>query len=160
MNRFLKTLTGAFCTVSILLSGVTVFALDNRKTPSGIGYDYVGYTIENWAKENPDSYVSFVTAVFDKEEVLYTGAFGEVDRENKVECTTDSVFEWGSVTKLTVWVSVMQLYEQGRIDLNADVRGYLPDGFLQKLKYDDHVTMLKIMKHDAGGGEYNWNLIV
>ena len=160
MNRFLKTLTGAFCTVSILLSGVTVFALDNRKTPSGIGYDYVGYTIENWAKENPDSYVSFVTAVFDKEEVLYTGAFGEVDRENKVECTTDSVFEWGSVTKLTVWVSVMQLYEQGRIDLNADVRGYLPDGFFQKLKYDDPVTMLNLMNHDAGWGECTWNLQV
>ena len=131
MNRFLKTLTGAFCTVSILLGGVTVFAADDRKTPSGVGYDDVGGTIEKWAKENPDDYVSFVTAVFNKDELLYEGAFGETDRENKVECTTDSVFEWGSVSKLTVWVSVMQLYEQGRIDLNADVRGYLPDGFFR-----------------------------
>ena len=160
MNRFLKTLTGAFCTVSILLGGVTVFAADDRKTPSGVGYDDVGGTIEKWAKENPDDYVSFVTAVFNKDELLYEGAFGETDRENKVECTTDSVFEWGSVSKLTVWVSVMQLYEQGRIDLNADVRGYLPDGFFQKLKYDEPVTMLNLMNHNAGWGECTWNLQV
>ena len=69
MNRFLKTLTGAFCTVSILLGGVTVFAADDRKTPSGVGYDDVGGTIEKWAKENPDDYVSFVTAVFKKDEL-------------------------------------------------------------------------------------------
>ena len=160
MNKFLKAVTGAFCTISVLFTGVTVFAADDRKTPSGTGYEDIGAAIEKWASDNPNDYVSIVTAVFDKDEMIYEGAFGQVDRENNVACTTDSVFEWGSVTKLTVWVSVMQLYEQGRIDLNADVRTYLPDGFLQNLKYDDPVTMLNLMNHDAGWGECTWNLQV
>ena len=160
MNKFLKAFTGAFCTVSILFTGVTVFAADDRKTPSGLGYDDIGGTIEQWAQDNADDYVSIVAAVFDKDEMLYEGAFGQVNRENNVACTTDSVFEWGSVSKLMVWVSVMQLYEQGKIDLNADVRTYLPDGFLQNLKFDDPVTMLHLMNHTAGWGEGTWNLQV
>lgn len=160
MKKFLKAFAGAFCAMTVLFTGVTVFAAEKDKTPTGIAYDRVGATIEKWAKENPDDYVSFVTAVFSKDQLLYQGAFGQVDRENKMDCALDSVFEWGSVSKLTVWVSVMQLYEQGKLDLNADVRTYLPEGFLKKLKYDDPITMINLMNHDAGWGEGTWNLQV
>jgi len=44
----------------------------------------------------------------------------------------------------------MQLYDQGRIELDADIKNYLPDGFLAKLKYDEPVTMLHLMNHTAG----------
>lgn len=157
MNKFLKAFAGAFCAITVLFTGVTVFAAENDKTPTGIPYDSVGANIEKWAKENPDDYVSFVTAVFSKDQLLYQGAFGQVDRENNVDCAIDSVFEWGSVSKLMVWVSVMQLYEQGKLDLNADVRTYLPEGFLQKTKYDDPITVINLMNHDAGWGEGTWN---
>ena len=160
MKKFLKAFAGAFCAMTVLFTGITVFAAENGETPTGIPYDRVGATIEKWAKENPDEYVSFVTAVFSKDQLIYQGAFGQVDRENNVDCALDSVFEWGSVSKLTVWVSVMQLYEQGKLDLDADVRTYLPDGFLKKLKYDDPITMINLMNHDAGWGEGTWNLQV
>ena len=38
--------------------------------------------------------------------------------------------------KTFIWVSVMQLSEEGKIDLNADIRNYLPKGFLKNLHYD------------------------
>ena len=63
----------------------------------------------------------------------------------------NSVFEWGSVTKLTVWVSVMQLWEEGKIDLKTDIKEYLPKDFLKsKLKFDKPITMLDLMNHQAG----------
>lgn len=40
-----------------------------------------------------------------------------------------TVFEWGSISKTFVWVSVMQLVEDRKIDLETDIRTYLPDGF-------------------------------
>ena len=160
MNKVLKAVAGAFCAMTVLFTGVTVFAAEDKKTPTGIAYNDIGGAIEKWAEENPDNYVSFVTAVFDKDRLLYQGAFGKVDRENNVDADIDSVYEWGSVSKLMVWVSVMQLYEQGRLDLNADVRTYLPEGFFSNLKYDDPVTMINLMNHDAGWGEGTWNLQV
>lgn len=160
MNKYVRTIAGAVCATSVLFTGVTVFGADDRKTPSGVAYENIGTAIDNWANENPDGYVSFVTAAFNKDELLYEGAYGLVDRENNIAATTESVYEWGSISKLTVWVSVMQLYEQGRIDLEADVRTYLPEGFFQNLKYDDPITMLNLMNHNAGWGEGTWNLQV
>ena len=160
MNKFAKTLITALCASAVFLSGTAVFADDNRTTPTGISYDDIGSAIETWAGENPDAYVSFVTSVFNKDEVLYEGAFGYSDRENEVLADSETVYEWGSVSKLTVWVSVMQLYEQGKIDLEADVREYLPEDFFQNLKYDEPVTMLHLMNHTAGWGEGTWALQV
>ena len=160
MNKYLRAITGAVCAASVLFTGVTVFAGDERKTPSGVAYEDIGTAIDNWANENPDGYVSFVTAAFNRDELLYEGAYGQVDRENNIAATTESVYEWGSISKLTVWVSVMQLYEQGKIDLNADVRTYLPEGFFKNLKYDDPITMLHLMNHTAGWGEGTWNVQV
>ena len=160
MNKVLKAVAGAMCAMTVLFTGVTVFAAEDKKTPAGTAYGDIGSSIEKWTSENPDEFVSFVTVVFDKEQILYEGAFGQIDRENNVACKADSVFEWGSVSKLTVWVSAMQLYEQGRLDLNADVRTYLPQGFFSNLKYDDPITMINLMNHDAGWGEGTWNLQV
>ncbi len=44
----------------------------------------------------------------------------------------------------------MQLWEEGLIDLEADVKEYLPEGFFTKLKYDEPITMLNLMNHNAG----------
>ena len=59
--------------------------------------------------------------------------------------------EWGSCSKLLVWTSVMQQRERGNIDLDADIREYLPEGFLTKLKYpEEKITMINLMNHNAG----------
>ena len=160
MNRFIKVLAGTVCAFTVLFTGVAVYAEDGRKTPSGAAYEDIGAKLDQWAADNPDEYVSFVTAAFDSDEILYEGTYGLVDRENNIAAQTDSVYEWGSISKLTIWVSAMQLYEQGKLDLNADIRTYLPEGFLQNLKYDEPITMLNLMNHNAGWGECTWNLQV
>ena len=76
-----------------------------------------------------------------------------MDKEKGLKTDDNSVFEWGSVTKLTVWVSVMQLWEEGKIDLDEDIRTYLPEGFLRNLRYDKPLTMLDLMNHQSGFDE-------
>ncbi|MBR1797064.1 MAG: serine hydrolase [Clostridiales bacterium] len=142
----------------ILLACSPVSAMASEdETPSGIALDDVGSSIEAWAQEHEDEYPSFAVAVIDGDEMVYSGAFGYIDAENGIEATPDdTVYEWGSITKTLVWVSVMQLWEQGRIDLNEDIRNYLPDGYFHKLQYDDPITMLNLMNHNAGWCEPVW----
>lgn len=85
--------------------------------------------------------------------MLYSNHFGYIDRENKIAADENCVYEWGSISKMFTWVSVMQLYEQGDLDLNADIRTYLPGDFITKLAYEEPITMLHLMNHNAGWQE-------
>lgn len=84
--------------------------------------------------------------------------YGDANTKENIKANEDTVYEWGSISKMLVWTSVMQLYEQGKIDLNADVRTYLPDRFLSNLSYKEPITMLHLMNHTAGFQETVWDV--
>lgn len=126
---------------------------EEQKLPSGTDRDKIGQKIQDYVKEHEKTTAGMATAVFDKDGTIYQGNFGYMDKEKGIKADDDSVFEWGSVTKLTVWVSVMQLWEQGKINLEEDIRTYLPKGFLRNLRYDKPITMLDLMNHQAGFDE-------
>jgi CubicO group peptidase (beta-lactamase class C family) len=54
----------------------------------------------------------------------------------------------GSVSKLFTWTAVMQLVEQGKLDLDADVNGYLD--FQIPARHGKPVTLRNILTHTAG----------
>ncbi len=60
-----------------------------------------------------------------------------------------TLFRIASVSKLFVWLSVMQLVDQGKIDLNADVNSYLSDVNVPE-RFGSHVTMKHLLTHTAG----------
>ena len=153
----LKKILSGLTTVAVLAGMSATSLATETETPSGIPLDEVGSRIEQWASENESEYPSFAVAVVNGDELVYSGAFGYIDIENGIEATPDdTVYEWGSCSKTLVWVSVMQLWEQGRIDLNEDIRNYLPEGFFHNLTYDDPITMMNLMNHDAGWCEATW----
>lgn len=88
--------------------------------------------------------------VFDDKQDICSVVYGSADMENGAAADENTVYEWGSISKTLVWTSAMQLYERGMLDLNGDIRGLLPEGFLKKLKYDEPITMLDLMNHSAG----------
>lgn len=61
----------------------------------------------------------------------------------------ETLFRIGSTSKLFTWTAVMQLAEQGKIDLNADVNTYLPD-FKIPDTFPKPITMLNLLSHTAG----------
>ena len=136
-----------------LFQPATALAKESQKLPSGIERDQISQKIQDYVKEHEKTTAGMVTAVFDKDGTIYQGNFGYMDKEKGIKADDDSVFEWGSVTKLTVWVSVMQLWEQGKINLEEDIRTYLPEGFLRNLRYDKPITMLDLMNHQSGFDE-------
>ncbi|MEE2784438.1 MAG: serine hydrolase domain-containing protein [Pseudomonadota bacterium] len=59
------------------------------------------------------------------------------------------LFRPGSVSKLFTWTAVMQLVEQGRLDLNADVSEYVHQ-FTIPNAFDTPMTLTHIMTHAPG----------
>jgi CubicO group peptidase (beta-lactamase class C family) len=129
-----------------------VVSANENLTPSGIPIkDLEGY-VDDYVKE----YIGETTAganivVIKDNQIVLSKGYGYADMEDKIPMDpSSSVLEWGSITKLFVWVSVMQLVEQGKMDLHEDIRHYLPEGFLTKLTYDEPITILNLMNHTAG----------
>ncbi|MBQ5311554.1 MAG: serine hydrolase [Oscillospiraceae bacterium] len=120
--------------------------------PSGMDIKKLRMEINDVEKIIPD-YASAEIGVFVGDDTVYTGYFGYTDSENGIAADETSVYEWGSISKTLVWVSVMQLWEQGRIDLDKDVREYLPQGFFAHTCCDNPITMMNLMCHNAGWQE-------
>ncbi len=106
--------------------------------------------INAFYEDHKDTAAGLMVGVFDKNGTIYEGYYGYSDVANKTKMDENTVVDWGSTTKTMVWVSVMQLWEQGKIDLEKDIREYLPDGFLTNLRYDKPVRMIDLMNHRAG----------
>jgi CubicO group peptidase (beta-lactamase class C family) len=68
-----------------------------------------------------------------------------------------TLFRPGSVSKLVTWTAVMQLVEQGKIDLDADVNQYLD--FKIPPRDGKPVTMRNLMQHVAGFEEQVKNIL-
>ncbi|MEO4054755.1 serine hydrolase [Solibacillus sp. CAU 1738] len=140
--------------VLVLCSVTVASAKESRLTPSGIPYTELKDRVDEYASKYIGTSTAGANVLIVKDgEIFLNTSYGYADVENQVKVTPNTVFEWGSVTKLLVWTSVMQLVEQGKLELDEDIRAYLPDGFLTKLQYDDPITMLNLMHHNAGWEE-------
>jgi CubicO group peptidase (beta-lactamase class C family) len=65
-------------------------------------------------------------AVTDRDHILAAGAFGSADLAARRQLASDDLFELGSIGKTFTAVLLLQLHEEGRVDLHAPVAGYLP----------------------------------
>ena len=101
-----------------------------------------------YAIESGDIAGAVIVVVKDGE-VLTQRGYGYSDiAERRPVSPETTMFRTGSVSKLTTWTAVMQLVEQGKLDLDADVNQYLdfeiPD-------YEgEPITLRNIMTHTAG----------
>ena len=106
--------------------------------------------LEALYEENKESTPSVSISVFGETEDICSVVYGNANVEDAVAADEDTIYEWGSVSKLLVWVSVMQLYEQGKLDMSEDITKYLPEDFLKYKSSEDPITMNNLINHDAG----------
>jgi CubicO group peptidase (beta-lactamase class C family) len=77
-------------------------------------------------------------------------AAGVLSRATGVEATTDSVFQVGSITKVWTATLVLQLADEGRLDLDAPVRSYLPQFTIADGHAAAAITVRQLLSHTAG----------
>lgn len=67
-----------------------------------------------------------ITAGYARAACVWSSGFGQADVENAVPATSDTAYRYASVQKSMTAVAVLQLAEAGRIDLDTDIRDYVP----------------------------------
>jgi CubicO group peptidase (beta-lactamase class C family)/D-alanyl-D-alanine dipeptidase len=81
--------------------------------------------------------------------VLWAKGFGHSDRARTRLATPETVFRVGSVSKLFTDLAVMQLVEEGKLDLDAPVTKYLPE-FQPDTAAGTRITLRQLMSHRSG----------
>ena len=90
-----------------------------------------------------------VVVVVKDGQVLTERGYGYSDVEKRLPVDPAlTLFRPGSVSKLLTWTAVMQLVEQGKINLDADVNQYLD--FKIPERDGKPITMRNLMQHTAG----------
>lgn len=74
--------------------------------------------------------------------------FADVDKRRRVSPDT-TLFRIGSISKTFVWTAIMQLVQQGKVDLEADVNDYL-SRLEVPATYDEPVRLRHLMTHTPG----------
>jgi len=76
--------------------------------------------------------------------------FGVTNVTNPQPITADTVFPLASISKTVTTTAVMRLVEQGKIDLGAPVRTYLPDFHVADEAASREVTIRHLLTHTSG----------
>ena len=100
--------------------------------------------IENYIEN--DDYQGVVLIAKDGK-VLFKKAYGYADRKEKIKNTPKTQFLIGSLTKSFVAVSILQLAEEGLLDLNTPIQTYIPE---LKDELGKHLTLHLLLKHQSG----------
>ncbi len=99
-----------------------------------------------------DDIAGAVVVVVKDGKVLFASGYGFADmKSRKPVSVDDTLFRPGSISKTFTWTAVMQLVEQGKINLDQDVNTYLD--FKIPERFGKPVTMRDLMTHTPGWEE-------
>src|SRR5262245_48494785 len=91
--------------------------------------------------------------------LLFAKGYGYADVAKHTPVSAEeTLFRPGSVSKLFTWTAVMQLVEQGKLDLDRDVNEYLD--FKIPATYAEPITLRHLMTHTPGFEEAIKDLFV
>lgn len=150
VRRLAIVLTGLFLLVMLVVA--VVFAISPRAPltpPPGAKLVELEAFFERLVTtENPPS-VSI--SVVKGDSVVYQRSFGFADAPAAVRATPETRYRWWSLTKLLTAIAVLQLQEQGLLDLEDEVSTHLP---FVKLTYRGEpaapVKIIHLLNHSSG----------
>ena len=101
-----------------------------------------------YALKNAD--IAGLTLVVVKDgQILFEKGYGDADvRTERAMDPGLTLIRPGSTSKLFTWTAVMQLVEQGKLDLDRDINDYLD--FKVNSSFSKPITMRNLMTHRAG----------
>src|SRR5215208_6581135 len=105
---------------------------------------------EELAKEMEKHHIAGAAVSVVKDgELFFAKGYGDADLKKGIPVDPEQTnFRTGSIAKLFTWTAVMQLAEEGKLDLNADVNTYLD--FRIPDTYPQPITLKNLMTHTAG----------
>lgn len=137
-----------FVTLSVLFGNInTVHALPNHD---------IATTIDQLIEEklSEKRIPNAVVSVVHNGKVIFEKGYGyaNIDAQTPIDPET-SLFRIGSISKLITWTAVMQLVEQGKLDLDIDVNEYM-DVHIPDFEGSEPITLRHLLTHTPGFEDY------
>lgn len=136
--------------ISVLLAHNSSYAQDYPDvTDSAVVEAFVDGVVKTQMESSRSP--SGVVAVMKDGKMVFSKGYGFLDVENRIPVDPKTtLFRPGSISKLFTWVAVMQQVEQGNLDLDTDVNGYLKSFQIEDRWPGQPVTLRHVMTHTAG----------
>ncbi len=93
---------------------------------------------------------SLSACIFKEGKIIWLKTYGLADKERAIEVDEGTIYHLGSISKLFVVTAVMQLEEQGVLDLDEDISSYLPENFRHPQFPDIPISTRMLLTHTAG----------
>ncbi|QJD88008.1 beta-lactamase family protein [Cohnella herbarum] len=126
-------------------------AMDSHSNKVAITYE----TTRKTAKEKADLLTkaygtnSVQYALIDHGNIVVSGQSGNNDEQGQKPLTKDTMYGIGSTSKMFTAVAVMQLVDQGKIDLDTPVVQYIPEFTMKDERYKQ-ITPRMLLNHSSG----------
>ena len=148
-----KTISKYLVFSLLCLIVILIVVVSNPKSPKGADasayYDYLDTYIPGLIKKYNVKGASVV--LIHDSQIEYKNNFGDSDAEGKVPVTENTLFQAASISKMVTSWGVMNLVEDGLIDLDAPVENYLSRWHLPPSKYNtEEVTIRRMLSHSSG----------
>lgn len=95
--------------------------------------------------------IGMVAAVVERDDTLLLEAYGRADVEWDVPMTTDAMFEVGSIAKQFTAAAILQLRDEGRLDLEDEITKWLP--YLDS--GGNRITLRRLLSHTSGVSHFS-----
>jgi CubicO group peptidase (beta-lactamase class C family) len=104
---------------------------------------------EIWKAISGGGASSATVAVMDNGKIVYEEGFAMANRGDALGVNSSTQFNIGSVSKIFTAAAVMQLVEEGKVDLDKPVVDYVPDFTMQDSRYKN-ITVRMLLNHSSG----------
>jgi CubicO group peptidase (beta-lactamase class C family)/D-alanyl-D-alanine dipeptidase len=147
VNKTLLALVGA----AIVIPGAGPSFVPAHGADPRPPYGDAARMLETWiaAEVEAKALPALSIGLVDDQQTVWVRGFGFVDRARKVPAGAGTVYRVGSVSKLFTDLALMQLAEQGRVNLDAPVSRVLPE-FAPRNPFDMPITLRQLMAHRSG----------
>lgn len=88
-------------------------------------------------------------ALIDDGEIVVSGQSGVFGKDSKTALSKDSMYGIGSISKTFTTAAVMQLVDQGKVDLDKPVTTYIPEFKMADARYKK-ITVRMLLNHSSG----------
>lgn len=103
-------------------------------------------------------------AVIDRGRIIHIGAYGHRNVEHRLPLQTDTIMYGASFTKTAFAYMILQLVDEGALDLDRPIKAYLPQPLPSYKDYSDlagddrwkSLTPRLILNHSTGFANFRW----
>lgn len=146
MKKKLMSLLASVLIITVM-QPVTALAAETDQAASPLSQ--TAQALANLTISQDKSITSLQYALMDGDEFLVSGTAGVFSKSENRALTSEAMYGIGSISKMYTSASVMQLVDQGKVNLDTPVVNYIPDFSMKDPRYKN-ITPRMLLNHASG----------